>query len=73
MTEEKGLYWKYRVEKADGRVIDDGAKYFVLRIDTDPHARVALKAYAESVSTENPELSKDLEDWLKCLSENCQK
>lgn len=33
---------------------------FVLKPDTDHHARVALAAYAESVSREKPKLANDL-------------
>lgn len=33
---------------------------FALKPDTDPHARVALAAYAASVSQEKPRLAKDL-------------
>lgn len=48
-----GLYGKYKIEKTDGHTIDPDAKYFVLRYDTDPHARVALEAYANSIWTKN--------------------
>jgi len=48
-----GLYGKYKIEKADGSAIDPDAKYFVLRYDTDPHACIALEAYARSIWTEN--------------------
>ena len=37
---------------------------FVLKPDSDHHARVAIAAYAESVSLENPGLAKDLRDVL---------
>lgn len=33
---------------------------FVLKPDSDPHARVALAAYAESVHNEKPHLAADL-------------
>jgi len=36
-----------KLKKADGSPVDPNAMYFVLRIDTDPHARIALRAYAE--------------------------
>jgi hypothetical protein len=40
------LYNKYNVTKANGEATDPNAQYFVLRIDTDPAARVALIQYA---------------------------
>ena len=46
--------------KADGSKIDPDAKYFVLRVDTDKHAKKALLAYAESVREDNPTLAKDI-------------
>jgi len=57
-----GFRQKYHLEKVSGRPIDPGAKYFVLRYDSegDPHARVALKAYAESVVVDNYQLSNDI-------------
>ena len=64
---KRGLYPKYRVEKRDGTPTDLEAEYFVLRVDADRHARVALAAYAESVRAENPRLSCDLRMWLDTL------
>jgi len=58
---KKGLYGKYKVEKSDGSPLDPKAIYFTLRIDTDPHARAAIRAYIESCRSENPELAGDLE------------
>ena len=58
---KRGLYGKYRVEKTDGSPLDPKAIYFTLRIDTDPHARAAIRAYIESCREENPELAGDLE------------
>jgi hypothetical protein len=54
MTE--GLVDKYEVLRY-GEPISD---CFVLRYDRDPHALVALAAYAASVREENRELSDDL-------------
>lgn len=59
---------KYVISKQNGDPIDPNAFYFVLRLDTDPHARKAAMAYAESVENENPELAKDLKTRL-CLYE----
>jgi len=55
-----GLRQKYNITKTSGEPIDDGAVYFVLRVDEDPHARKALRAYAESVEDENDVLASDL-------------
>jgi hypothetical protein len=54
---ERGLYGKYKVERADGK---DKGPYFVLAYATDPHARVALRAYAESCANEYRALANDL-------------
>lgn len=53
---------KYLILKNSGKPIDPEAKYFVLRYDAgaDPHARVALRKYAESVALDNPRLAIDL-------------
>jgi hypothetical protein len=59
MSEKIGVYDKYVVTKKVG-ICDPDAEYFVLRIDTDPHARVALKAYAQSILEENRNLAFDL-------------
>lgn len=61
------LYNKYRIEKTDGSVIDKEAVYFVLRLDSDPHARTALQAYADSIRAENKEFADDLENILISL------
>ncbi|HDZ37102.1 MAG TPA: hypothetical protein ENH62_02240 [Marinobacter sp.] len=52
---------KYRVEKVDGSPIDPKAVYFVMRVDTDIHARKAILAYAESIREDDPVLAMDLE------------
>lgn len=62
--DKKGLYGKYRIEKNDGSPVDPKAVYFTLRLDTDPHAREAIRAYIESCRAEQPELAKDLQDLL---------
>lgn len=58
---ERGLYGKYRVEKVNGKPT---GPVFVLAYATDPHARVALAAYAESCAEDYPELANDLRDQL---------
>ncbi|AVO21677.1 sulfatase-modifying factor enzyme [Mycobacterium phage MooMoo] len=59
----RGLYRKYELY----RVSEDGSsRYrvtdpsFVLRYTRDPHARVALAAYADSCEAEYPALAADL-------------
>ena len=58
-----GLGEKYIVQKVEGPT-DPNAQYFVLRIDTDVHARRALRAYAWSVIEENELLASELIDML---------
>ena len=60
----KGLYRKYIIQNADGQPTDSDAQYFVLRIDTDRHARVAMQAYVDSVRSENGRLAWDIAEWL---------
>ncbi len=43
---------------------DPNATYFVLRLDEDPHARVAAVAYAQSIQAENPQLAIDIRQKL---------
>lgn len=55
-----GLKPRYQVRRADGR-IDDGADYFVLRLDQgDKHALAGGEAYAKSCEAELPALASDL-------------
>jgi hypothetical protein len=56
---KSGLYDKYEVKKRNEET-DINADYFVLRIDNDPHARVAAKCYAESIKQENRVLAFDI-------------
>jgi hypothetical protein len=56
-----GLYDKYVIQKADGLPVDPRAHYFVLRYDTDPHAKVALRAYADAIRIRNPRLASDID------------
>ncbi len=44
--------------------VDPQATYFVLRLDEDPHARVAAVAYAQSIQRENPQLAMDIREKL---------
>lgn len=69
--QERGLYGKYRVEKIRRSPGPAGIEYvdpgpvFVLAYTKDPHARVALAAYAESCRTDFPELARDLRHLLE--------
>jgi hypothetical protein len=63
LPDKPGLYGKYIVKKANGEPTDPGAQYFVLRIDSDPHARQAIRAYAQSIKDDNPTLAADLLRW----------
>ena len=66
--DKRGLYGKYIIQKANGEAIDPKAVYFTLRIDTDPHARAAIRAYIESCRDEQPELARDLERVMEELT-----
>ena len=57
-----GIKPKYIVEKTDGTPLDDGAKYFVIRVDKDPFAKHTLQAYASSVHSVNPKLAAHVMD-----------
>lgn len=58
------FYRKYKIEKADGSPVDPNAMYFVLRIDTDPHARLALRAYANSIRADEPGFADEIDEWI---------
>lgn len=58
-----GLYGKYLIFKADTYEPING-KAFVLKPESDPHARAALQFYADSVRTDNLALALDLDEWL---------
>lgn len=64
MEAERGLYEKYKVERTDGGSAPgkkhDGCPYFVLDLEHDKHAKVAILAYAASCAGEYPVLSNDL-------------
>jgi hypothetical protein len=57
---EGGWKLKYIIEKVDGSPVDSEAEYFVLRLDKDPHARVAALSYADSVEGDNPVFAADI-------------
>ncbi|WP_254383929.1 DUF5678 domain-containing protein [Mycobacteroides chelonae] len=61
--QNRGLYRRFDLYRID----EDGEHqylvtdpYFILRYTTDPHARVALEAYADSCRDEYPALAADL-------------
>ena len=62
--DKRGIYGKYKIEKTDGSPVDPKAIYFTLRLDTDKHARAAVRAYIESCRDEQPKLAQDLERML---------
>jgi len=57
----RGLYDKYDIAKTDGSPVDDGADYFVMRLDSDQHARKGALAYADSIKEENPHLAFEIQ------------
>jgi hypothetical protein len=50
---------RYIITRIDGTPVEKGC-WFILRLDTDEHARIAALAYAKSIQPENPELATDL-------------
>ncbi len=64
-TVKETKFGNYTVEKSDGSPVEPDAMYFVLRIDTDFHARVALRAYARSVRASDPDLANELDQWIE--------
>ena len=59
----RGLYDKYTVTKTDGSTIDPEAQYFVLRIDNDFDAFMAVLRWADEKG--NDKLFEDLIDKIK--------
>ncbi|MBK8035273.1 MAG: hypothetical protein IPK17_38375 [Chloroflexi bacterium] len=60
---DRGLYQKYIITKREtGEEVKRPA--FVLLPDRDPHARAALRAYADAVEADNPALAADLRSWM---------
>lgn len=57
----RGLYRKYDVRRLnDPEGKHTQCNYFVLDLDHDPYAKVALRAYAVSCRQKFPQLSDDL-------------
>lgn len=63
---DRGLHAKFRVERVDPEAQErhKNCRVFVLEPAHDPHARVALGAYIESVRVDHPLLAADLGNWL---------
>ncbi len=64
-----GLYARYILKKTDGTPIDEGAEYFVLRLDRggdDPKhiaaCRKAIMTYVNEIEGHLPQLAADLRD-----------
>lgn len=56
-----GFEDRFCVTRRDGKPIREGARYIVLDYSgADPHAIVALDAYANSIFGENPQMADDL-------------
>lgn len=55
---------KYIVTKGNGARVDPESQYFVLRLDTDPNARIAARAYARAVAPTNLLFAQELTDWI---------
>ena len=71
-----GFSPRFTVTRTDGKPCRSGARYMVLDgSGADPHATVALKAYADSLRFVNPELAADLDrmlagDWPASLAQH---
>jgi len=63
-TEAKTIVVGGDAEEEETFLVEVDGFFFVLKPDTDKHARVALAAYAESVADEFPGLAKDLRGYL---------
>ena len=69
---DRGLYRKYelyRVKEDDSGNVYEHYQvedpFFVLKYTTDPHAAVALAAYAKSCESDYPQLAADLREALR--------
>ena len=69
MPDQDAVYRKYRIERTDGSS-EPGEKhahcnYFVLDLDHDEFALVALEAYANACEKQKPGLASDLRSVLR--------
>lgn len=71
-----GFSPRFSIVRTDGKPCRPSARYMVLDgSGADPHAIKALRAYAESVRTENNELAADLDrmlagDWPAAMAQH---
>lgn len=63
----QGLYNKYEVRKRSGEPVDPEAVYFVLRLDTDPVARLAAWTYVYEIRDKKPDLADELQQLLRSM------
>lgn len=69
----KKLYKKFEIQKADGTPVDPLAQYFVLRIDTDHAARVALLTYASEMAKQGEvNFADQLNLWVAVYAEQAE-
>lgn len=65
----QGIYKKFNVTRTDGSSAPGGKHencfYFVLDLNHDPHAKAALKAYADSCRTDYPLLAGDIDRMIE--------
>lgn len=59
-----GFEARFTVTRTDGKPCRPEARYIVLDYANDPHAKVAVKAYADSILSENAQMASDLADAL---------
>jgi len=73
---KKGLYRKFKVERADGRSAPgqkhERCNYYVLDLDHDIYAAPALEAYATACAEQYPALSADLLALVSILNQHWQ-
>ena len=76
MTDTRGVYKKFIIERTDGRSgpgqKHEHCRYFVLDLDHDPFAFAALMAYAEECYDDHPNLASDLRRMLMEPSESAR-
>lgn len=70
-----GIHRKYEVTRTDGQSAAGGkhagCAYFVLDLDHDEFAPVALEAYAKACKATNPQLATELRDMARTPSTRC--
>lgn len=57
-----GFEARFNVTRTDGKPCRTEARYIVLDYASDPHAKKAVSAYADSIQDENPQMAADLRD-----------